>query len=122
MALSLTWVLKVFELLAALRPRLPDFGHSNWQSTVRHYVKAHPAYSTLEPWGDAGPSDIFYSDESGVLTTVFIEKGYLDETWRSEKPDYFIQVETTMSNDLETPFYLSKYQYSLVRFHTRSQT
>jgi hypothetical protein len=101
---------------------LPDFSHTNWQSTVRRYVKVHPDHSTLEPWDGAETSDIFYSDESGVLTTAFIEKGYLEETWRGEKPDYFIEVKTTMSNNFETPFHLSKYQYSRVRFHPQSQT
>lgn len=100
---------------------MPDFNHTNWQSTVRRYVKVHPDYSTLEPWDGAETSDIFYSDESGVLTTAFIGKGYLEETWRGEKPDYFIEVKTTMSNNFETPFYLNKYQYSRVRFHTQSQ-
>jgi hypothetical protein len=109
--------MQVFELLSTLRPNLPDFNRTNWQSTLRRLVKTHPDYSTLEPWNGAETSDIFYSDESGVLTTLFIQKGYLDETWKGEKPEYFIEIKTTMSDNFKTPFYLSKYQYSRVRSH-----
>lgn len=112
---TLTYVLQVFELLSGIRPALPGFTRSSWQSTVRRYAKAHPEYSTLEHWEGAETSDIFYSDGTGALTTAFIERGYLDETWRDEKPDYYVEVKTTMSNDFETPFYLSKYQYLRVR-------
>ncbi|KAF2791877.1 hypothetical protein K505DRAFT_326545 [Melanomma pulvis-pyrius CBS 109.77] len=101
----------VFELLSGIRPALPGFNRSSWRSTVRRYAKVHPEYTTLEHWEGAETSDIFYSDGTGALTTVLIDRGYLDETWRDEKPNYYIEVKTTMSNNFETPFHLSRYQY-----------
>ncbi|KAN0122902.1 hypothetical protein V8E51_001228 [Hyaloscypha variabilis] len=101
----------VFELLSALNPRLPSFSYLNWQSTIRHHAKAHPDHSNLDGWNGGETSDIVYSDESGVLTAILMQKRYLDETWRDEKPDYYIEVKATMSNNFETPFHLNKYQY-----------
>jgi len=104
----------MFEVLSRMQPSLPKFDYTNWQSCVRRYVKVHPDYSLLTSW--EGPeTDIFYSDESGIFTTMLIKKGYLDETWIGEKPDYFMEVKTTTSYNLETPFHLSKEQYKRVR-------
>jgi hypothetical protein len=73
----------------------------------------------VQPWyGDeTGNSDIFYNDESRVLTHALIESGYLNKSWRNEKPDYHIEVKTTMKSSFEEPFYLSKAQYARVRSH-----
>jgi hypothetical protein len=112
-----TSVSQVFELLSSLRPALPRFDRSCWRSRARRHAKTHPDYATLEPWdGDeTGNSDIFYNDESRVLTHALIELEYLDKSWRNEKPNYHIEVKTTMKDSFEEPFYLSKAQYARVR-------
>jgi hypothetical protein len=118
-ALKLTFVQQVFELLSSIRPSLPGFGRSCWRSRARKHAKTHPNYATVQPWyGDeTGNSDIFYNDESRVLTHALIESGYLNKSWRNEKPDYHIEVKTTMKSSFEEPFYLSKAQYARVRSH-----
>jgi hypothetical protein len=46
---------------------------------------------------------------------LLIGKGYLEEReWRGEKPEYFIEVKTTMLNNFGAPFYVSKWQYRRV--------
>jgi hypothetical protein len=112
-----TSVVQVFELLSSLRPTLPGFGRSCWRSKARKHAKTHPDYATVEPWdGDeTGNSDIFYNDESRVLTHALFKSGYLDKSWLDEKPNYHIEVKTTMRGSLEEPFYVSKAQYARVR-------
>lgn len=46
---------------------------------------------------------------------MLVKKGYLNENWKGEKPDYFMEVKTTTLYNLETPFYLSREQYKRVR-------
>ncbi|KAK7424161.1 hypothetical protein QQZ08_008767 [Neonectria magnoliae] len=109
-----------FELLLALKPKLPSFSRDNWQSVVRHFATAHSEYANLTKKTGREQSDIFYSDSTGLLTTLFIQRGYLDETWRRATPDYYIEVKTTMRN-LEKPFYMSSDQYDLMQTMNQSQ-
>jgi hypothetical protein len=51
---------------------------------------------------------------TGTFTSYLIEKGYLEESWRKERPEYYIEVKTTTSGRLDTPFYMSKHQYARV--------
>ncbi|KFY37775.1 hypothetical protein V494_04632 [Pseudogymnoascus sp. VKM F-4513 (FW-928)] len=75
----------------------------------------HPAYSNLTAWNGREISDIVYSDISGVLTGLLIDKGYLSrDVWKGKKPKYFIEVKTTVSS-CDTPFYMSKAQYAKMR-------
>ncbi|KUI64845.1 hypothetical protein VM1G_00101 [Cytospora mali] len=64
--------LYVFELLSHLVPELPYFSTSNWQSTIRRYVKAHPDYAHMAPWTGWETSDITYRDVNGILTDFLI--------------------------------------------------
>jgi hypothetical protein len=106
---------QVFELLLQLRPSLPGFGRANWQSTVRGFASAHPDYSDVQSWNGSEGSDMFYTDASGALTGLLVEKGYLDAAeWTGQTPEYHIEVKTTMMGGVETPFYVSKWQYSRV--------
>jgi hypothetical protein len=113
---------QVFELLSGLNPKLPGFGLNSWQSTTRGYVSLHPDYAALQSWRGEESDDIFYDDYSNVFTWHLVNMGYLDSQWLSESPEYHIEVKTTMSNNIKTPFYMSKYQYQRVRaspFHVK---
>ncbi|KAH9904955.1 hypothetical protein F4778DRAFT_52817 [Xylariomycetidae sp. FL2044] len=106
--------LYAFELLSHLRPALPGFSLASWQSTIRHYVAAHPDYRTLPAWSGRETADITYDDVGGVFTELLIEKGYLSgQAWGGRRPKYFIEVKTT-TGPCETPFYMSKGQYKRV--------
>lgn len=106
--------LQVFELLSRHTQALPGFSRDNWQSTVRHFVNVHPDYTTLEDWHGVEQGDLFFDDVAGTFTSYLIETGYLEEYWRRERPEYYIEVKTTTSSRFETPFYMSKYQYARV--------
>lgn len=87
---------QVFELLSRLNPTLVGFDRSNWQSTIRHYVRLHADYANLSNWGGKETSDIVYADASGRLTTLLISKGYLSEaSWLGKTPRYYIEVKST---------------------------
>lgn len=106
---------QVFELLSGLNPKLPGFELNSWQSTARGYVSLHQDYAALQPWRGGESDDIFYQDSSNAFTSHLVKTGYLDSQWLSESPEYHIEVKTTMSSNIETPFYMSKYQYARVR-------
>jgi len=103
--------MQVFELLSHLDPELPRFGQANWQSTIRKYVKVHPQYAHMDDWHGRETADITYDDDSGVLTDLLIEKGYLaPDHWRGKQPMYYIQVKSTTGH-CGRPFFMSKHQY-----------
>ncbi|KAM0437020.1 hypothetical protein ACHAQK_007498 [Fusarium lateritium] len=108
--------LYVFELLSSIPHALPGWSRENWQSTVRHNVSIHPDYTSLRNWYGTEQGDLFYDDVAGTFTSYLIEKGYLKDSWRKERPEYYIEVKTTTSSRLDTPFYMSKHQYARVRF------
>lgn len=69
----------------------------------------------MQPWFGRETADITYHDGNGELTSLLIDKGYLDsEVWAgiSDVP-YFIEVKTTTGR-YHTPFYMSKSQYQRV--------
>lgn len=89
---------------------------------MRKYVKLHPDYASMESWRGSETSDIRYVDSEGVLTDLFIEKGYLlVDMWADRRPDYYIEVKATTSA-CDTPFYMSKAQYRRVSLLTLSCT
>ncbi|KAF5639265.1 hypothetical protein F52700_4117 [Fusarium sp. NRRL 52700] len=88
--------LYVFELLSTIPNVLPGWSRHNWQST----------------WYGREQGDLFFDDVAGTFTSYLIEKGYLEESWRKERPEYYIEVKTTTSARLDTPFYMSKHQYA----------
>lgn len=106
---------QIFELLSGLKPKLPNFSRNNWESVVRHFAAAHPDYEDLERNDSPEKADIFYSDSGGVLTLAFIERGYLDDTWLNEAPEYYIEVKATM-RILEKSFFMSDFQFNQVSF------
>ncbi|KAM0240802.1 hypothetical protein ACHAP5_007837 [Fusarium lateritium] len=104
--------LYVFELLSSIPHSLPGWSRDNWQSTVRHNVSIHPDYTSLRNWYGTEQGDLFYDDVAGTFTSYLIEKGYFKDSWRKERPEYYIEVKTTTSSRLDTPFYMSKHQYA----------
>jgi hypothetical protein len=80
---------------------------------VRTFASAHLDYANMQAWDGPEASDLFYNDVSGGLT--LIGKGYLGKReWRGEKPEYFIEVETTMLNNFGAASHVSKWQYRKV--------
>ncbi|KAL4958989.1 uncharacterized protein BDV14DRAFT_22393 [Aspergillus stella-maris] len=108
----------VFELLSQLDPALPGFSRMNWQSTIRRLVNVHPDYRDLEPWDGRETADITYSDTEGVLTSLLMEKGYLDNRYAGGIPRYYIEVKSTTSS-WDTPFYMSNAQYERMKHMSR---
>ncbi|KAH7178821.1 hypothetical protein DER46DRAFT_676814 [Fusarium sp. MPI-SDFR-AT-0072] len=104
--------LYVFELLSTIPNALPRWSRDNWQSTVRHHASIHPDYNSLGNWYGTEQGDLFFDDVAGTFTSYLIEKSYLEESWREERPEYYIEVKTTTSGRLDTPFYMSKHQYA----------
>ncbi|VUC31113.1 unnamed protein product [Clonostachys rosea] len=104
----------VFEMLSSINPPLPKFGRSNWQSVIRKYVTAHPDYTNMDAWVGEEEGDIQYKDSQNALTDYLIAKGYFDETWVGECPEYHIEVKTSIGS-LGTPFHMSKSQYNRMR-------
>ncbi|KAF4945027.1 hypothetical protein FGADI_12286 [Fusarium gaditjirri] len=104
--------LYVFELLSTIPNALPGWSRDNWQSTVRHHASIHPDYNSLGSWYGKEQGDLFFDDVTGTFTSYLIEKGYLEESWRKERPEYYIEVKATTSARLDTPFYMSKHQYA----------
>ncbi|CZR46066.1 uncharacterized protein FPRO_11513 [Fusarium proliferatum ET1] len=112
--------LYVFELLSTISHALPGWSRDNWQSTVRHHASIHPDYNSLGSWYGTEQGDLFFDDVAGTFTSYLIEKGYLDESWRKERPEYYIEVKTTTSARLDTPFYMSKHQYARMQSFGKS--
>ncbi|KAF5604362.1 hypothetical protein FPCIR_908 [Fusarium pseudocircinatum] len=104
--------LYVFELLSTITHALPGWSRDNWQSTVRHHASVHPDYNSLGNWYGSEQGDLFFDDKTGTFTSYLIDKGYLEDSWRKERPEYYIEVKTTTSARLDTPFYMSKHQYA----------
>jgi hypothetical protein len=113
---------QVFELLSGLSPKLPGFDLNCWQSTTRGHVNLHKDYAALRPWRGGESDDIVYKDSSNVFTSHLVQMGYLDARWLPERAEYHIEVKTTMSSNMQEPFYMSKPQYERVRtsnfYHT----
>ncbi|SCV57582.1 unnamed protein product [Fusarium fujikuroi] len=112
--------LYVFELLLTIPHALPGWSRDNWQSTVRHHASIHPDYNSLGSWYGIEQGDLFFDDVTGTFTSYLIEKGYLEESWRKERPEYYIEVKTTTSARLDTPFYMSKHQYARMQLFGES--
>ncbi|PWY95999.1 hypothetical protein BO94DRAFT_601049 [Aspergillus sclerotioniger CBS 115572] len=101
----------VFELLSRLDPHLPAFTRDNWKSKIRRFVTILPEYSTMTAWHGRETADIAYDDHDGVLTSLFIDKGYLrEDIWRGETPRFHIDVKSS-TGACQTPFYMSKHEY-----------
>lgn len=83
----------MFEILSKLK--LPGFDSGNWRSRIRHYVKVHEKYRSLEEW-KGKDVDMVYEDSKGVLTKILVEKGHLDDSWSQAKSsEYWLEVKTT---------------------------
>jgi hypothetical protein len=65
----------------------------------------------MEPWTGAETADITYKDDNSSLTTLLIQRGYLDESvWRGAFPRYYIEVKTT-TGECNDRFFMSNSQY-----------
>ncbi|PWY74068.1 hypothetical protein BO83DRAFT_407964 [Aspergillus eucalypticola CBS 122712] len=112
----------VFELLSRLDPPLPVFTRDNWQSVIRKFVTILPEYSDMTAWHGRETADITYDDQDGVLTSLFIDKGYLrDDVWRGKTPRFYIEVKSSTA-DNRTPFFMSKYQYRRMQEMSNGET
>lgn len=69
----------------------------------------------MDPWCGRETSDIVYHDVDGVFTNHLVEKGYLgSDMWAGVKDvEYYVEVKTS-TGACQTPFYMSKSQYSRV--------
>ena len=68
----------------------------------------------MDDWPGKETADITYQDQSGVLTSILIAKGYLEEQfWRDARPEYFMEVKTTTGKYTDR-FYISSNQNKLV--------
>ena len=68
----------------------------------------------MSPWPGREKTDIVYEDESSVLTSLLIQKGYLHpSTWEGRSPTYYIEVKTT-PNEMSHPFFCSQQQYDVM--------
>ncbi|KAH8817103.1 hypothetical protein F5884DRAFT_243479 [Xylogone sp. PMI_703] len=98
----------VFELLSHLEL---GFDWSNWESTIRKYVKVHSNYSGMDAWPHRETADIVYEDENGNFTSFLIDKGHLKEAiWQGRTPKFYLEVKTT-TGPCSSPFFMSKGQY-----------
>ncbi|RDK42854.1 hypothetical protein M752DRAFT_275955 [Aspergillus phoenicis ATCC 13157] len=112
----------VFELLSRLDPPLPAFTRDNWQSVIRKFVTILPEYSDMTAWHGRETADITYDDHDGVLTSLFIDKGYLrDDVWRGKTPRFYMEVKSSAA-DNRTPFFMSKYQYRRMQEMSNGET
>ncbi|RDH24776.1 hypothetical protein M747DRAFT_252824 [Aspergillus niger ATCC 13496] len=112
----------VFELLSRLEPPLPAFTRDNWQSVIRKFVTILPEYSDMTAWHGRKTADITYDDHDGVLTSLFIDKGYLqDDVWRGKTPRFYMEVKSSTA-DNRTPFFMSKYQYRRMQEMSNGET
>lgn len=104
-------------MLHRIQPSLAGFNIANWQSNIRGYASAHPEYAALSSWRGSETADITYRDDTGALTSLLEDKGYLEgfnvERLRQAKPLYYVEVKTT-PYPYETTFFMNRKQYKRV--------
>lgn len=76
-------------------------------------MRAHPDYHDLQPWNGVETADFVYTDSESVFTHFLVEKGFLPLSWNAARPQYYIEVKSTVSA-FKTPFYMSKGQFRRV--------
>lgn len=104
-----------------------NFTIDNWRSSIRDYVKVLPDYQDVPKWDGFEVSDVMYEGHSLQLMHILLKNSvspapaWLDDlatalpTTASGSPvNYHIEVKTT-SGPRSTPFFMSKYQYKLMR-------
>ncbi|KAJ3572163.1 hypothetical protein NPX13_g5141 [Xylaria arbuscula] len=112
----------VFEMLSHLNPALPNFTRTNWRSTIRKFVTAHPDYADMAPWTGRETADIVYPDASGNFTSLLLDSGYFNRdnnagAWRAARPTYLIEVKTS-TQSANAPFFMSRRQFQRMREYT----
>jgi len=86
---------------------------------MRSRVRIHDDYHDVQNYGPE-TTDIIYDDIDGNFTNLLIENGYLSrDIWTDQRPYYYIEVKATI-NELQTPFFVSHYQYNLIHEHELS--
>ncbi|KAF7558422.1 hypothetical protein G7046_g5742 [Stylonectria norvegica] len=114
--------LLIYELLSRLNPALSGFNTDRWQSVIRKYVTVHPEYADMTPWIRRETADFIYNDSQGTFTEHLIKRGHLNQQpWAGKTPKYMIEVKTTKGG-CNTPFFLSKHQYSLMAEYSNAET
>lgn len=117
----------------------------DWQSTIRHFVRAHPSYAAIEAWRQKETADITYHDNSTMMESTLTARvlgdsytGWLP-TWLKgectcstgdspcpdrlcsaretevEPLEWLFEVKTT-TGPCETDFFMSPGQYERVRY------
>lgn len=91
------------------RLALPNFGTSNWKSTIRKETRVCEKYRNLDPWIGVETSNIVYKDTTGALGNILVNKGYIPSV-PSGSPTYYLEV-NTRTGQCNEPFLLSAAQY-----------
>ncbi|OAG34109.1 hypothetical protein AYO21_11750 [Fonsecaea monophora] len=113
----------VYEILGALLPG--TLGLDNWQSKIRHLVRAHKQYEHVTRWTQRETADMMYSDQNNSLRTLFRTRplGDVFPDWApdwlaadDENPplEWLFEVKTSLG-PCETEFYMSPHQHDLMR-------
>ncbi|KIW74784.1 hypothetical protein Z517_11554 [Fonsecaea pedrosoi CBS 271.37] len=113
----------VYEILGALLPG--TFGLDNWQSKIRHLVRAHKQYENVTRWTQREVAAMMYSDQNNSLRTLFRTRP-LGDVFPDWAPDWLaaddenppleclFKVKTSLG-PCETEFYMSPHQHDLMR-------
>ena len=87
--------------------RLPQFGESNWTSTLRRH------FPGLSPFKGRSIADFCYDDAQGALTE-FLFDANTRKKWKGRWPTYYLEVKTTAWTK-DVAFHLSAQQLETVR-------
>ena len=120
----------VFEILRSLN--LPGFSFQNWQSKIRHFVRAHkdvPEYRDITTWTLPETADITYIDTQAelwkgtqypaqlgdILSSIIFMPPWLTVAEALERDiEWLFEVKTT-TGPCETDFFMSPSQYSRMK-------
>jgi hypothetical protein len=76
----------------------------------------HRSYCDIENWYGSETADIVYDDQQSKLTSLLIQRGYLDASiWANRRPKYYIEVKAT-TGTLDVPFFVSPNQYHRIEY------
>lgn len=98
---------------------MTHFTLDNWQSSIRHNVRALHEYRDMQPWTGREVSDIMYLGDCNQLRQFLRQHSsnpyppWIDATTPTPL-QYHIEVKTT-PGPCNTPFFMSQNQYRLMR-------
>ncbi|KAJ1548087.1 hypothetical protein HK405_004247 [Cladochytrium tenue] len=108
---------RIFELLSCLD--LPGFSKDCWTSELKDY-QPRLATAAAVVASEPAPSDFFYTDAAGKLTSILIDRGHMavDTADTASPTRYYIEVKTTKAVAATEPFYVSPRQRDIMlRLH-----